>query len=369
MKFSASKSTLANHCLWWAREDSPCSEAVGSAASKGRERHTAIERALIDGESHHPYGKTVLADLKFDPVITEIAFEFDCVTGKSAVVDAKDRSYARKSGCVYGTADAIMKTKTGVLIVDWKTVSFPVRADGNGQLLTLAVMARSAMALTDSISVAIAHVTPDGVTWDVVAVDDIELDSHAEWMKKIPQSIESSQPKPGSHCRGEFCPSYGLCPATNEGAKLVAPSALNRKLAATSKEIANADHAAWQYQMLRQAQAAMNAAWAALTEYAGKNGGVDLPDGSKWGPSTTRRTQIAASPDALRVITGIVGPMHAGEAYSITITRAGIRAAARAKAAETDQSIAGIEQDIMSALDSVGAVSQNETTAYKEYKK
>ena len=369
MKFSASKSSLAKHCLWWAREDSPCSEAVGSAASDGRERHAAIEQALIDGVSHHPYGKAVLADRIFDSVITEIAFEFDCVTGKAAVVDAKDRSYARKSGCVYGTADAIMKTKTGVLLVDWKTGSFPVKAEGNGQLLTLAVMASSAMVLTDPISVAIAHVTPDGVTWDIVAVDDIELDSHAEWLKKIPPSIESSQPKPGTHCRGDFCPSYGMCPATNDGAKLVAPTTLNRKLAATSHEIVNADHAAWQYQMLRQAQAAMNAAWAALTEYAGKTGGVDLPDGSKWGPSTTRRTQIEATPRALTAITNAVGVANASNAYSISITRAGIRSAARAKSAETGESIAEIERQIMADLEAVGAVIVNETVTYKESKK
>lgn len=368
MKFSASKTSLAHHCLWWAREGSPCSESVSSAASEGRERHAAIEQALIDGESHHPYGKSVLADRIFDHVITEIAFEFECVTGKAAVVDAKERSYARRPSCVYGTADAIMKTETGFLIVDWKTGSFPVKADGNGQLLTLAVMARSAMALTEPISVAIAHVTPDGVSWDIVAVDDIELDSHAEWLKKIPQSIESAKPNPGAHCRGDFCPSYGLCPATNEGAKLVAPSALNRKLATTSKEIANADHAAWQYQMLRQAQAAMNAAWAALTEYAGKTGGVVLPDGSTWGPSTTRRTQIEATPRALTAITNAVGVANASSAYSITITRAGVRSAARAKSAETGDSIAEIERRIMADLEAVGAVIVNETTTYKETK-
>lgn len=360
MSFSASRTDLARRCLWWARETSPRTEKNSAAAIAGTERHAEIAEALTTGHADQPYGKAVLSAWQPKNALVEITFEFDCSTGQTAIIESVGRNYPRRPGCIYGTADAI----DGAHVIDWKTGRKAPKAENNGQLLTLAVMARAAMTIKTKITGTIVRVSPDAVIFDDTSFDDLELDAHAEWLRKIPELIENSEPVPGVHCRKNFCPAYGVCPATSDGVQLVTLSP--RKLARTACEIKNAEHAAWQYQMLRQAQATIDAAWTAITEYTQKNGDISLSTGQTWGPEIAKRTNFIATANAQRAITETVGPENAHAAYTIAITRTGIRAAAKKRAAETGESIAAVEREIVSALNSVGAVEITEHITFKE---
>lgn len=374
-RFSASKSELARHCLWWARPDSPqATGATSDAALAGRAAHKLIETALRGG-----FVADTQADEAFDwveatyigcRILCEVAFEFDIATGTTRVIDAAYRTYPRKLGHLYGTADTVFFSGDELHIVDWKTGNSAPSATENAQLLTLAVFAQSAMHAPVT-RVVIAHVTPDGVNADAWDVDAVDLAAHAAWLQSIPAAIEASTPTPGPWCRRDYCESYGLCPATTgQTDALVPASALARKfpLVRSASEITTPDHAAFVYEFARRAKAEIANLWAVLAEYTARHGAIELPDGQSWGPSETTRTSVDSTPEALAAITATLGA-HADKALEFSTSLTAIHAASKAYAIESGEKIAVVERRVLSALNAAGAIQKKTHVRHEEKRK
>lgn len=376
-RFSASKSELARHCLWWAKPDSPqATETTSEAALAGRAAHKAIEAAILGQHTRDPIATEAVywVDASgYDRgygLMTEVAFEFGIATGAARIIDAAGRTYPRKPGHLYGTADAIFFGCGELHLVDWKTGNSAPSATENAQLLTLAVFAQSAMRAPVT-RVIIAHVTPDGVNADAWDVDAVDLAAHAAWLQSIPARIADSTPTPGTWCRRDYCESYGLCPATTgQTDALVPASALARKfpLVRSASEITTPDHAAFVYEFARRAKAEIANLWAVLAEYTARHGAIELPDGQQWGPSETTRTSVDSTPEALQAITATLGA-HADKALEFSTSLTAIHAASKAYALESGEKIAVVERRVMSALQAVGAVTKKSHVRHEERKK
>jgi hypothetical protein len=278
--------------------------------------------------------------------------EYDPQTRSGSVVNARDRAYKRRPDRLYGTADFIAVTKSATLIVcDWKTGRYAPPATDNAQLLTLAVMASAAYDLPVT-GLVIAHVRDDAVKVDLWAPDELDLAAHAAWLASLTDAaIEASEPQRGDHCRKLFCASYGLCPATSGGVDRLVTIKPKYSLARSASAIKSADHAAWQYEALRQAKAELATLWGALAEYVGRHGAIEIGDGVTWGPKTSTRREVDADADGIYgVLRDVVG-QDADTAFVPHVTVASLKRAARAAAQRTGESIASVEKRLFSALE------------------
>jgi hypothetical protein len=216
----------------------------------------------------------------------EVAFALDLDTGKARELPHRElgRDYEARGATaseMCGTADVVWDelSTDAVFVRDWKTGK-PSESDA-AQLLTLAVMATRAYG-RDAADVACVRLTESAATEDTAAIyTRAALDAayDALVLAHVPRG-----PRPGPHCVDLYCPHRFACSATQEAlASTLPPEALvaPHKL---SLVVRSAEHCAWQIDVRRRVQAALNDVDKANKAWVDAHGPVLTGEGREWGP-------------------------------------------------------------------------------------
>ncbi len=430
-RFSASASALAEHCLYPFRAD------IERPKTKRRWHantaiHFAIEQTITTrntecafDEPKHP--DAILSETDMELVRTthetwlrewyehhkherwtpEFAIGVDPRTRSTMAVP---KSHRRRDYTVLGesyvpgTADIVRyDDQTGtVYIADWKSgVSYDLTArpaSENKQLATLAFAFASFYGATRAV-VAIAKVRPQRVVIDEAEITRLDLEEHRQWLIDVMDRMPNAPPIDGPHCYGLYCEHYGTCPATIGALAKVEPSAADLlpsaernieddpevlpslrpnphhlPIVSDPNQITSAEHARYQYETLRAAQAAidsrMAACWDAVRQWADANDGVRL-DTMVWKRVTHPRESIdLATVGATNALEHVLGDAWR-TAVEMSTSKAAIEKAVRpiviecAKAGEKI-TIAGMKRVVLDALRTVGAVKVGTRIAYEE---
>ncbi len=385
---TASTVGLGISCLWWARHDANLPPQGSSRqADLGTEVHAAIRHKLDTGNDPERLSAEVRAFylswlVQWHQVVgrgsrlfdwrAEVKFAVDPFASKGRELTAKgERDYSEATPYeIPGTVDAICRDDADddvIEITDWKTGFEAPDADGNSQLMTLALAATLAYGVSRA-RVSIVHVRPDAVRVDEVELDEFDLNEHRLALCRLQTERPTAQPKPGPHCRGGRCPALGACPATSGALVEIAPRKTRLPVVLDAAQIEGPEHAAELYEFARFAQAKLGYLWNALRTYTDNNGAVSLGDGRTWGPRTSRRETIdLGAPGALDALKSTLGK-HVDLALDKSTTKTAIEAAARAVAADNKEPIVAVKRRALEALRAVGAIGESTTTKHEESK-
>jgi hypothetical protein len=422
-RFSASKSQLADHCIWWARADTPRapyqrkqrSALVGIACHFAFAKTTELrdeschvdelvrdEDSLTDDEretvevTHNTwliqwYRHQVAAGIVWTP---ELAIGFDPFTSTTKVVpqNGKHRDYdSLGESFVPGTTDIVrFDNATGtVYVTDWKCSNhwdLAARpAAENKQLATLALAFAYHYGAKRAI-VALGIARPSGLIFDEAELTSLDLAEHHQWLTDRMDEMPRAEPVDGPHCFALYCDHYGTCPATKGALAAVAPDPValledKRRLPIIDDPLSfqSPEHARYQYETLRAAQAAiesrMAACWDAVRQYADVNGGVPLPNGMVWKRTIHPRESIElGAVGATNALEYVLGPDHWKKAVEMSATKKSIESAARECAIERATkgekiTIKAVKNATLDALRAVGAVKASQTIRYEEVEK
>lgn len=405
-RLTCSGLALAEFCTWSFRPDADVRGEVDlylkNTAVHEANAHTirsgstafvipaALEDKLTEGDLawaqrvHTAWVVDWYEDQKHHPWRAEIAFAFDPLGTGTMVVDTegKHRNYSKvPTGWIPGTVDVIREDAPGdVIIEDWKSSRWPSYADGNAQLAGLGLAADARY-----LRGAIGHCTEDGVRVEWASYDRFALDDWRDRFARIVRSVPTSEPVPGSHCRDLFCNSFGLCPATKGSLAIVSPETaevvehgdVKRRLpiVMASSAFMDADHAAAQYIMLREADARWTEikrrAFEAVRFYAEEHGGIQLPGGKVYRKVEQTREAIDLSrPEAIEALGRELGEdgLKLATTTETVATKSSIKIAARANKEKTGETIASCEERALKALRAVGAVKVSKVEKYEETK-
>jgi len=367
MKISGSKLQLATLCSYWARDDvdTPQSEG-GPAAESGTRIHHAIatgDTSALSPEEMDLYLHWLdnMASHVGGEAFMEESFAYNPVTGDVILPEKVGHDYVNlPEGYVPMTVDAFYIGPNGELtVVDWKTGRHAVTPAKDNAQLTAAALTLATLYQVDTVKAGIGYVRTGKYDW--VELNALDMQEFRETLKATLAALPTAQATPGTHCRELYCPMLGQCPATS------AAMAQMTKLPIvyTPSAIQNADHARYQYEVLRTVQAATASAWGALRLWAEQNGPVPLEGGKAWGSHTVRRESIDMTPEAVAALRSILGE-HADTALEISSSKAAIERAARLVSKESGGTIKGIKETVLSALSNVGAVKVSESTKFEE---
>lgn len=417
-RFSASASALGEHCLFWARSDTPRAPyrsrrdgVVGTAI------HFAIAHTIKTNDTECAYEEPRHPDqiLHEDEAETvrvthetwvrewyrhhssekwdaEIAIGVDPVarTAKAVPANGEHRDYAALSeSFVPGTADMVRydaDTRT-VYVHDhkssavWDLAARP--AAENKQLATLAVAFATFYNATRAV-VSLGIVRPDRVRIDEAELTALDLAEHREWLADRLRVLPAAEPNEGPHCRALMCSHYGMCPATvgkivevEPSAAMVLPAGAPTRLPIVDdpNQITSPEHARYQYETLRAAQAMidsrMAACWRATQQWADDHGGIPLGT-MTWKRVTHPRESIDLGvTGATNALEHVLGPDRWRNAVEMSTSKKAIEDAGRPLAIERSATgekvtIAGLKKRVLEALRAVGAVTVSSRTAYEE---
>ena len=231
-----------------------------------------------------------------DGARAEVAYAWDYETGavRELGVDI-GRDYSIAPTEIAGTAD-IVHVGDRVLIADWKTGMKPPRAQGNGQLMFLAMCA-TRLASVDSARLEIRHVRPGGDVWiDSAEVSRFDLDVFESELSDAIMAAPSSAPNPGAHCAGKYCPLRAICPAT---VATVDPAPAYPLALYEAGEIQGDAHAEWLLHRIESAAELLVAVKEKVKQYVDAHGPIELSDGRKYGPYVVVRESIDGPKDKL----------------------------------------------------------------------
>lgn len=144
----------------------------------------------------------------------ELPFAISTRTGEARVIkSAKHRDYTGAADHeVPGTVDAFTLLSDRVVLVDWKTGSpkwiTPAKESGQMRTLALAAMRFYDVAFATVVIVPVSDLAPP--TADEYGIDLLDSDLHELRLRRVVESIPTSVPTPGEHCR--FCKVRGSCP-------------------------------------------------------------------------------------------------------------------------------------------------------------
>jgi hypothetical protein len=437
--FSASKTALAEHCLYSFRADvpRPPKRPQRRDALVGTALHYAIEQTIRTGDketklpdwdeedriltadeklhvvqSHETWVGEWWAKHSHEKWVSEIAAGYDPFARQTVHLVGSDHRDYRLLGDTYvpGTVDAayysIDSEGNGTLyMTDWKSgfgsIDSCAPASENGQLASLSVIQANGsqyavfpypLTQLKRVVVSIVRISPHSLKEDTAELDAFDLAEHRENLKAILLGIPGSQPVPGPHCRDNFCDQFGSCPATAGALAEVVPEtdglvgsvALEKRrlpIVLASSEIQDAEHAAYQYRTLREAQAVietrMAAAWNAIREWADGNGGVPIDESTVWQRRVSPRESIDLT---------VVGATNALEhalgdrwrtAVEMSTTKAAIETAVRPLVTAHNAAlengtkkltIRAMKDSVLDGLRTVGAVKVSQRVSYEECK-
>jgi hypothetical protein len=429
--FSASKTALAEHCLYSFRPDvlRPPKRPQRRDALVGTALHYAIEITVRTGntetrlpdwdnedwiltadeklhvvQSHETWVNEWWAKHQDAPWLPEQAGGVDPFTRETVHLGKCDHRDYQLLGDTFvpGTVDAARYDgDSGTLyITDWKSgfgsIDSCAPASANGQLSSLSVIQANSSAYSvyplRRVIVSIVRISPHSLKEDTAELDAFDLAEHREKLKAILLAIPGAPPVPGPHCRDHFCDQFGSCPATvgalaevmPEADGIVGSVALEKRrlpIVLASSEIHDAEHAAYQYRTLREAQAVietrMAAAWNAIREWADGNGGVLVDESTVWQRRVSPRESIDLT---------VVGATNALEhalgdrwrsAVEMSTTKSAIETAVRPIVAAHNATlengakkltIRAMKDAVLEGLRTVGAVKVSQRVSYEECK-
>lgn len=223
------------------------------------------------------------------------------------------RSYeARKPGDLCMTIDQfqVLPGNGGkyAVVRDWKTgKQLHTNAARDNMQLAICGLAVAKLFDLNKVVVVKAHVTPTGVYEDAYEIGEFAL-AHAipDACKRI-FLAKPSDPNPGPHCTGMFCPAIAVCPAAQQAVEAIPvdipanDNARHLPIVATSAAITSDTHCASIINRLKLAEKMMEKAWDAVQEYVGDRN-IKAGDGWEYGKVEETRRSVEVSEDALDVL-------------------------------------------------------------------
>lgn len=222
---TASKVGLLLECGYSFRNDVAiiARDASSEAATRGTQIHDAIHRLLSTGD----IGADALSMPEADqrsvsgaaawalaeseacgrPLTTEVAYELSR-DGTVRVLGTGREAYGQaKPGTICGTADLVIPGK----VVDWKTGEHGAYA-AEPQMLALAAMAIGDRDSTEWQAVYLPeHGEPRVLrSGEVTQAEAVAIRAG---LFEAYDAAQGSEPTPGEHCSGMYCPLVGKCPA------------------------------------------------------------------------------------------------------------------------------------------------------------
>lgn len=377
-------------CQFFARpEIAWANDRPGPAADFGTSVHGVIAKSVPSGEPvehEDPRVRSVARTFMewFDARerhqiggagwLAEPAYVLDLGFGEARLIGCNiERKYPELGQYdVAGSADLVGDGGDGSAVcIDVKTgrrENVEPCAD-NAQMKTLSLAVRRAHG-ADKVRAVLAFAGPGGVAVDEHTFYADDLDRWESELVSLAEAIPTSEPRTGKHCA--YCPAKSACPAMgNALATMVpAPATAPRKLpiVTAASAIQDMDHARYQYETLRAAKTAIDAAWTAVRLYAEEKGAIDLGDGRFYGPKETKREAIELdSAAAVEVLKS-----ELGESWQLAVTletsKTAIRDASRDRSKVEGKKIAEVERRVLDGLRAVGAVRTNVSTTFDEYK-
>lgn len=326
IRVSASKLALLKHCGYWARDGVAWSRHESDEAAFGIALH-AMAAAYISGsfdagrrwaelgerEQRQLDGVWALVKRYIDAHRTgtwsaEVVFALDMTTGRSRCVDPGSHGHRSYEAMgidltreLPGTADIVyvLEDEHGyfVCVDDWKWSGFHGdAADAEDQLCGLGLMAARACGV-DRVRCRAIRVSDDGIddTSEVYWLDAFDLDGLQFELAERLLFVETAEPQPGPWCGDRWCPAVASCPRAQEAMAQLIPETRLAKGMRLGLEIHGAEHAAWSLVALEQVEGAAKMVAGALREWADKNGGIRLADGSVWSGAevTTEKADLS----------------------------------------------------------------------------
>jgi CRISPR/Cas system-associated exonuclease Cas4 (RecB family) len=420
-RLTASRITLARACSWWARQDVEIPESTSSAAAElgtalhqvaeeesaaGAERD--IDEATVDAFFHRVVAGGVEADAAaglgaperaalaelaavwrewwdryrstLDGFQPEAAYALDVTTGLArALPPSAHRDYSGVLETeVPGTIDLdALRPGAGFTVA----TRDPLRIHGHGRIVVDYKTGRRAKTVADHIdqlthnaacvigssrevvTVAVAHVTVDGVRWTERTVDRFETSILVEELRQLLEQLPAAEPRPGLHCDELYCPARAVCPATRallldahveieprRRLPLVGPIGSNEQALAIL--VAAPLLEAWIAERVKAAKA-----------FADAHEGIRGIDGRVYRARPQKReTPRLDVAGALPALQAALGPMaEAAIKTKVSTSFSAIRAAAKA----SGQPQKDVEDVAREALRGVGALKQSQFTTYE----
>lgn len=416
-KLSASKLELALACNASASLLTPAVEVETEYAADGTDEHSLMELVLLgqmpDADAWTPtFTRWVTEYWEATPRgygtrksrmwSPEVAFAWDPATGRvmrePGIGGRGHRDYVWvPEGWVPGSCDgyAIEVGTDGrvtLWVCDWKTgAALDVsRANANWQLRFLALcllrLAQAQGYQPHEVRLEVVHANDRRLWVDAASIDIGGLEDFEAELFDLVTSVAGPSPelRAGGHCRGKFCSSYGVCPAT-AGALAVAIPEPELGLAPRPFVVEGAfednDHAAWQYMLIEAAEARLKRGRAVIQDHIKRRGHIRLPSGKWYGLQPQKREEYDATvPGAIGVLQDTFGERWT-TAASIKIPKSGVTDAARDLVAEAKANgeaerlkaegvkltMKLIEERVRSGMEAVGALKVKENVAPREF--
>lgn len=293
MRLTASKVALARECGYWLTPGVglPAGEA-SAAAIEGTRVHALIEADIgrpLEGEEVDPAVATarryIARHVGNRPMDREAAYGWDGV--RSDFIGHGREAYGSREGLVVaGTVDLVaMMGRRQWRVVDWKNGERGARHAAE-QLRTLAALVLDATG-GDECSMHAVWLQGDGEPVDYGSMSAMEADAHLADIR----ALGPTEPRPGDHCAGMYCPLNGACPAFSAAAELVPVTALTARRNPLVCGVKTTEDAVVAVELLPLVKARLEAVEKELRGYvtAEHGGRLVLPDGRTYAHTTVTR--------------------------------------------------------------------------------
>ena len=318
----------------------------------------------------------------------EVAFAFDFSTMMARELHrggGRDYSMVRPSEVpitldVVGLTYRDERPYAGV-IIDWKTGHKPVEAAVRNPQLRYGALCLSTAFRLEYVRVAIGYVRDEGAWFDYAEFDPLDLYEIAQEFTVAHRRIVAAheahvagahlQATTGPHCT--HCPSFPYCPAQVGLAVRFGGDSAALEIE-TKRMLLSPEVAAHAVRRLMQAKQVLGRIEAALRAHATDRGGIDMGDGTKWGPQVTTREELVGSVvrevvrtvaqcelAAMHARTGLAADVASGTAHdmaaaiaedaiSLDSTKKQITAAAKTIARLTGGKAAPLEREMLASI-------------------
>ncbi|MEJ7730503.1 MAG: PD-(D/E)XK nuclease family protein [Polyangiaceae bacterium] len=380
MRISASKLGLAARCAYWARPDVelPPEGPPSVAAELGTALHAVAEgRDYADVAQEGGFDPDALAALVAEwqewwPGYSEgrawqkeAPYAYDVATGRGRILPSEGhRDYSAATETEYcATVDAV--SLDGVpTVLDLKTGWKNKTVAAYREQLELGALAVARTHGLDRVRIAIAHVTGSGVVVDETRgdtdLDEFDLADVEARLRALAAGVPTSEPNPGEHCLGSFCPEVAACPVTVATLQEI-PAA--RPLALTG-EIETDEDAERLLQGLPMLEAWCNDRRAAVRRRALATGGIRMSDGRVYLATINKRESIRLDvPGALEVMRVVLGE-HTERALTVKTSKEAIERAVRVATSGKRGELGKLKTKVLDALRDAGAI---KTTQYEDF--
>lgn len=186
---------------------------------------------------------------------------------------------------VAGTVDLVaMMGRRRWRVTDWKNGEHGTTHAAE-QLRTLAALVLDTTG-GDECEMHAVWLQGDGNPMDYGTLSAMEGDAHLATLR----TLGPTEPRPGDHCSGMYCPLVGRCPAFVEAASLVPVSALTARRNPLVTGVKTEEDAAVAVELLGLVEERVEAVKQELRSFVLARGGrLELPDGRAYGPSSVTR--------------------------------------------------------------------------------